>query len=272
MKKNIFLILITLLFNISFGQTHRFFYNVTFKKDSAGTFIQNDIVVLDINKNNNYFYSYEYLKKDSLNQQKGAKFQFAYPKFKPIVSWDKNIFTFTHNMGADGYRYDNNIEIKWTLTNETKSIEGFSVQKATGTYGGRNWIAWFSTDLPFPYGPYVFYGLPGLILEVYDDKENYHFTFIGNKKLSQNFDSEKFLKPYMSFRISKIKKKDWKQIQLNKYYSPLAIYKTDEAIIIKENGQQQTLKEIIDEEKEIQEEIRKYNNPIELDEIVHFPK
>lgn len=272
MKNSIFSIILILTSTLYYGQIHRFFYNVTFKRDSAGTLIHNDLMVLDINKKNNYFYSNEYLKKDSLNQQKGAKFQFAYPKFKPIISWDKSKFTFLHNMGANGYKYDNEINLKWHLTNENKNIEGYSVQKATTNYGGRNWIAWFATDLPFPYGPYVFYGLPGLILEIYDDKENYHFFFVGNKNLAQNFDSEKFLKPYMSYNISNIKKKDWKKIQLNRYYSPLALYKTDEGRILNDNGQQKTLKEIMDDEKRIQENIKKYNNPIELDEIVHFPE
>lgn len=52
----------------------------------------------------------------------------------------------------------------------------FNLQKATARYGGRNWIAWFTEEIPISEGPYKFNGLPGLIFEIYDDKENYKFT------------------------------------------------------------------------------------------------
>lgn len=43
-------------------------------------------------------------------------------------------------------------------------------------YAGRNWTAWYTEDIPIQFGSYKFNGLPGLILEIYDDKEHYHFT------------------------------------------------------------------------------------------------
>ncbi|MGV4529341.1 GLPGLI family protein [Ornithobacterium rhinotracheale] len=60
-----------------------------------------------------------------------------------------------------------------------KEILGYAVQKATTQYGGRNWVAWFAKDIPFAYGPYIFGGLPGLILEVYDTEDEHHFTATG---------------------------------------------------------------------------------------------
>ena len=56
-----------------------------------------------------------------------------------------------------------------------KQIKNLTLQKATTDWGVRHWIAWFTTSFPFPEGPHKFHGLPGLIIELSDDKNNYHF-------------------------------------------------------------------------------------------------
>jgi GLPGLI family protein len=61
--------------------------------------------------------------------------------------------------------------INWQLSDDEKKIQGFNCKKATGTYRGRNYTAWYSSEIPIPEGPYKFKGLPGLILEIEDDRE-----------------------------------------------------------------------------------------------------
>lgn len=56
-----------------------------------------------------------------------------------------------------------------------KTILGHKVYKASLEYGGRDWVAWYTKDIPIPYGPYVFGDLSGLILEIYDTEDNFHF-------------------------------------------------------------------------------------------------
>ena len=63
-----------------------------------------------------------------------------------------------------------------------KIIEGHQLQKATLNFSGRNWVAWFSRDLVISNGPDIFSGLPGLIFEIYDSTNSYHFNLIGLKK------------------------------------------------------------------------------------------
>lgn len=71
------------------------------------------------------------------------------------------------------YIINEDILLDWQLTNQTKSIEGFTCYKATGTYkqGGRykNITAWYAPQLPFSFGPMGYAGLPGLILELHMD-------------------------------------------------------------------------------------------------------
>lgn len=69
-------------------------------------------------------------------------------------------------------------EIKWEILKERKKIDSFLCIKAIGNFGGRNYTAWFAPDLPFRYGPWKFSGLPGLILEISDSKQEVTFSLI----------------------------------------------------------------------------------------------
>ena len=61
----------------------------------------------------------------------------------------------------------------WTLANDSQTILGHRCQKATCHFRGRDFIAWFASDVPFKGGPWKFGGLPGCILKVYDVQKIY---------------------------------------------------------------------------------------------------
>lgn len=60
-------------------------------------------------------------------------------------------------------------DFNWKIENETKEILGYQCKKATMTFRGRNYTAWFAPKIPISDGPWKFSGLPGLILEITDD-------------------------------------------------------------------------------------------------------
>jgi len=64
-------------------------------------------------------------------------------------------------------------KLAWDITGETKKIAGFECIKASADFRGRNWIAWFTPDIPLSYGPWKLHGLPGLIIQAYDETEKY---------------------------------------------------------------------------------------------------
>lgn len=101
-------------------------------------------------------------------------------------------------------------KLKWKLEKGKKEILGYSVRKAIVNYGGRNWIAWYTEEIPVALGPYVFGDLPGLIMEIHDDKKIFHFTAIGmdtktqeiykrNEKRIKEISKEEFMKAERNF-------------------------------------------------------------------------
>jgi len=64
----------------------------------------------------------------------------------------------------------------WTITQDTRQIMGMNCQKATARFKGRDYEAWFCTQLPYSNGPWKLGGLPGLIIEVADTKREVVFT------------------------------------------------------------------------------------------------
>jgi len=69
--------------------------------------------------------------------------------------------------------------IDWVIGEETKQIGGYEVQQATGRFGGREYVVWFTTELPFQGGPWKLQGLPGLVLEAASTDEDVQFTYAG---------------------------------------------------------------------------------------------
>lgn len=67
----------------------------------------------------------------------------------------------------------------WGITQEIDTVLGYKCSRATVNYAGRDYIAWFTTDIPVSAGPWKFYGLPGLILKVEDSENLFLFEAIG---------------------------------------------------------------------------------------------
>ena len=71
---------------------------------------------------------------------------------------------------------------KWKTDSETKTICGYTCMKATCTWRGRDYTAWYSPQIPVPYGPWKFGGLPGLIMAVSDATGEYSWEAVAVNK------------------------------------------------------------------------------------------
>jgi GLPGLI family protein len=85
----------------------------------------------------------------------------------------------------DNYQYtEKQPSFNWKLENEAKDILGYNCKKATTDFRGRKYTAWYTSDIPINNGPFIFNGLPGLMMEIEDKKGHYHFTAIALDKKS----------------------------------------------------------------------------------------
>lgn len=88
----------------------------------------------------------------------------------------KGKITYTEKVIPSLLKYEENLNLfNWKLSEDTATISGYKVQKATCNFGGRSWIAWFSPKIPYNDGPYKFNGLPGLIVKISDTRNQYVF-------------------------------------------------------------------------------------------------
>lgn len=96
---------------------------------------------------------------------------------------------------------------QWTLKEEQQTIHGYRCQKATCHWRGRDYEAWFTSEIPIQRGPWKFGGLPGLIVKIYDAKKEYNFELV---KL------ERTPRPIMQWNFSrfrKVKRQDMLKLQ-----------------------------------------------------------
>jgi len=253
--------------------TYRFFYELKFKQDSLSQQYEKDYYVLDISPDEEKFYNYEYYQNDSLSKSKiNTDYIFSYPKLsiRLVHKKDDNFYNY-YSQSPLYYLVKTNDKLNWEILPEKKEYENFTVQKAITKFGGRTWEAWFTTEIPFPYGPYKFYGLPGLILEISDTKQNYIFSFSRNKNINGSVDTSQYIETQAGTKPIEISEKQWEKLQMDYFLDPLQGFGNGGLIVVDERGEEMQ----IDKRKVIkgqQDYLRKRNNPIELDKAIKYPE
>lgn len=260
------------------AQMHRFIYDVEYKKDSTQNIITKENFHLDIETDEVKYYPRDFYTGDSLVTNnlpvpKNVKFNTS--------------FIITHRSGtADYLEYDvmENVVLRlptenvqnWKLSDEKKKVKDLNLQKATTSWGGRKWVAWFAPDIPFQEGPHKFHGLPGLITELYDDKGNYKFELVKTQKLAKPYVNQ-----YISFMTKQsvpVDQKKYKEAKLKYYDAPVnylrnsasstgsgeEFYLNDGTLVGQKNSREVN--------ERLRDGIRKYNNPVELDKAIQYPE
>ena len=65
---------------------------------------------------------------------------------------------------------DTMAHIHWKFLKKSKIIQSVECFSAQAEYRGRVWTAWYAPSIPISSGPWLLYGLPGMILEAEDMK------------------------------------------------------------------------------------------------------
>lgn len=106
--------------------------------------------------------------------------------YKYVIIQDQNAVSYLEPVGSTLFYYEDPVIKNWELINETKTISNWVCQKASVYFKGRKWIAWYSSEIPLQYGPYKFSGLPGLIVKITDENEEYDFQLVASKSFGKN--------------------------------------------------------------------------------------
>lgn len=193
MKRQILLLFIFIA-NFSNAQKISFntayFYEYTYHNDSTDVNKFNtETTVLLSNQKESFFCSYVKMKNDSIllsNVKKGNMVDFStLPKSrvnqKVYSDKSQNTILIYDKVVNATFAYPEN-PVKWSLGNSRKKIGDFECQNAYCIINNRKFEAWFTISIPVNDGPYRFKGLPGLVVEVYDEKKLFHFVLSEIKK------------------------------------------------------------------------------------------
>ncbi|SFO61670.1 GLPGLI family protein [Algoriphagus ornithinivorans] len=193
-----------------------FLYEMEYARDKSDlTQKEKELMVLWVNSNKSLFQSYNgYLRDsvyhsylniasqiDKLGKQAGSvdinqmlqqmgQFPTAKNTYKILKSSnDQKILQYRKLFKTDYYFSESIANLNWVIKEDTKDIFGYTCNLALLDYSGRKFFAWFTPEIPFNDGPYIFGGLPGLILELYDSDCEYIFKLVGIEKRTIEFET-----------------------------------------------------------------------------------
>jgi len=166
--------------------------------------VKTDILKLVIGKRVSTFYSYSNFLADSIRSAemgdnpdaireyaKNNELQKRYQgpgllsHYQLYIDFQKKKIVTTDKIISNHFIYEEDMEnIKWSILPDTLVILSFNCQKATASFRGRYYEAWFTEEVPLSMGPFKFYGLPGLIINIRDTKSNYIYECISVEKIN----------------------------------------------------------------------------------------
>lgn len=184
-KKYIYLLLVVLSTQFVYAQKDKasLLASVSYKLNQTKNekLIIDDICILDIGKNQNYFYSKnlaENLKKmdETFERAKttGVKpnfdskdFVFRTYRYYYLINSDKKQAIKIQSVSSQmlGSVEFSDLQNEWKIMTDTLTINGFKCQKAILEQDTKTVVAWFCEDIPFQTGPLGYFGLPGLIVK-----------------------------------------------------------------------------------------------------------
>lgn len=269
MKKLIFALLMGIS-NLLYSQNITCLYELRFRPNQNRDSLVSNIFYLDIYGKQSVFRSESERKSDSLVEKSGLglgrNMFFITDLFvkKNLEIGDIQKIIITPTMRSRFFiPIDDKLD--WKIVNEKQKIGDLYCQKAELDYGGRHWVAWFTESVNLQEGPYIFNGLPGLIIKISDSHLDYDFNLVQLRNVKKN---DFFIPP----AGQKISWKDFQKMMQNYYEDPFYEMKTSgmKYVVGDDKGNVSTLspKTIV---KKFQTNLKDYgNNLLETDKSLIF--
>ena len=200
MKKTAFLALITIATTSACAQTqHETSFSITYSHLHQDVEempkLSESIYVLDVADGKSHFYNKDFERgldiSDSLSKKGYSAMDILEFKKKEGIRRDLTNTTVLKNYPEAGkisviesignnFIYEEAMpQFDWRLEEGDTIIAGYTCHKATTSYRGRVWTAFFTPDIPVDDGPWKLCGLPGLILKAKDNEGKFIFDCIG---------------------------------------------------------------------------------------------
>lgn len=232
-----FLFKLSFLFSFFIGfsqytenKTINIVYNSVTRPDTLTLPFSKDYVLrLDLENNKSYYDEVKEVESESKTEDSSDEHVIVWkPKGKNLdlvyKNYNKNELFSKDIIGLKFFLIKDSLSIfNWKIHNESKEILGYKTQLATTTFRGRDYKAWFASELPAA-GPWKFDGLPGLILSIESLDKYLSINAIAMNSLSDEtneildsnpFEGEKYLS-WQDFKDLYKKK----AISLSKYKTP----------------------------------------------------
>lgn len=265
---------------------NRFFYELNFKPKMDSAKVDQVIAILDIVPEKSVYRDYTSVSQDSIikaeieNMKKSGVFKdvskvIKMPKFAYKVTKNYPSMDIVYSEGIlNGMQpvqlaYTEKPNFNWKILPEKENIGEYNTQKATTEYGGRQWTAWFSADIPFPDGPYKFSGLPGLIVKIEDADKDYSWVLKGNKQI-KDWEEKTYVEkvtPGGSGKVVDVSREKFEKTLADYQKDPFSSVRSQmnsEMMKTKLPGSDQTIGDMIkDQEKRVKDFYKANANPIE---------
>ncbi|WP_333850763.1 GLPGLI family protein [Epilithonimonas sp.] len=250
-------------------QNTRFVYQVTLSPDSTNVEKKTESAYLDTDGKKSVFYAENSMKRDSLMERMRATKNFDREQMQNLRSniqfiIEKDLtnqsLVYKSRIGRDNYSYPETPVFEWKILPETVKIGDYQTQKAETKFGGRNWYAWFTQEIPLQDGPYKFSGLPGLIVKVQDAKGDYSFDLMQTKKIAEIY------QPLNRGQIITLSKSKYTDMEKKMQKDPASFVNAQRNTGGRGGGNRPGMdpKEMQERQKRMEAEIKSRNNPIEL--------
>lgn len=208
-------------------------YKLTYKPRVGSDLCATEYMDLIFDEKQSYFESGQKSSVDSLkktrqyqlaNREEKTQMRLKYyteiPEIVQTIPSKGEVHYTTFVLGSNptlNVQYTEKFSPVWKLSKETKDIAGLKCTKATTTAYGRSWTAWYSLELPVPYGPYKFYGLPGIIVKLSDADNDFVYEM---KKVEKGTHSYEIDSRFTD--ITKVDKRKALQIKNNEHHAMLS--------------------------------------------------
>ena len=168
-------------------------YQQTAREDSMATdnYTKSEMI-LQIGDKLSKYTNYIYLQSDSILKSKAVNNEVFLSELNPhikrikragenisvIKSYPSGMCSVEALASAERYFYSEKTpDFHWQIEgSESMMVLGYKCLKATCSFRGRDYVAWFTPEIQVSNGPWKFSGLPGLILKVEDMKGDFSFV------------------------------------------------------------------------------------------------